>query len=298
MEKHLLENLKLAYQSGKGSRKMVPVLITEDTVELITTLLYERNNCQISEDNVYLFPNTGASLDHASGYHCLKSIVFICPSLKKPNLLIADKFRHRVSTMFAQLDLPDEQRQIFYSHMGHSETINKNVYQCPLAVREVTQVGKFLLNNDNNGYLTNAENGHQGSLDQVNRSENDKQITVDESDMPLNERGGKAGEEVVQIDAECTIEVIQSGSQTRNIEKKSGRNYSKWKETESNLFKKQFKDYITDTTNDGRLPGKHEVLKFLEEVSILEGHKNKVHLVKTKIFNEKKKHRDGKFKKV
>ena len=55
MEKHLLENLKLAYQSGKGSRKMVPVLITEDTVELITKFLCERSNCQISEHNVYLF---------------------------------------------------------------------------------------------------------------------------------------------------------------------------------------------------------------------------------------------------
>ncbi|GFS05951.1 histone-lysine N-methyltransferase SETD8-A [Elysia marginata] len=102
---------------------------------------------------------------------------------------------------------------------------------------------KHLLEN-----LKLAYQSGKGSLDQVNPSENDKQITVDESDMPLNEREGKASEEVVQTDADCTIEVIQSGSQTRNIEKKSGRNYTKWKETESNLVKKHFKDYITDTT--------------------------------------------------
>ena len=294
MEKHLVENLKLAYQSGKGSRKMVPVLITEDTVELITKLLCERSNCQISEHNVYLFPNTGASLDHASGYHCLKSIVDTCPSLKKPKLLIADKFRHRVSTMFAQLDLPDEQRHIFYSHMGHSETINKNVYQCPLAVREVTQVGKFLLNDDNR-YVTNTKTGPQQGLDQLNSSENGEQITVDETNIPLNEH---EGEVVVQTHAECILEVSESSGQTRHIEKKSGRNYTKWSEAESNLVKEYFKDYISDTTNNGRLPGKHEVLKFLEEVSILEGYENKIHLVKTKVFNEKKKYRGGKFKRV
>ena len=130
-EKYLIKNLKLAYQSGKGSRKMVPVLITEDTVGPITRLLSERINCNVPENNQYLFPNTGNSNDHVSGYYCLKSVVDTCSGLKRPELLIADKFRHRVSTIFANLEVPEEQRQLFYSHMGHSEQMNKNVYQCP-----------------------------------------------------------------------------------------------------------------------------------------------------------------------
>ena len=165
-EKYLITNLKLAYQSGKGSRKMVPVLITEDTVGPITRLLSERINCYVLENNQYLFPNTGNSDDHVSGYYCLKSVVDTCSGLKRPELLIADKFRHRISTIFANLEVPEEQRQLFYSHMGHSEQMNKNVYQCPLAIREVTQVGKFLLNNiDNNSCEhTNRSIGANSSL--------------------------------------------------------------------------------------------------------------------------------------
>ena len=64
--------------------------------------------------------------------------------LERPELLIADKFKHRASTLFALTEVPEEKRHAFYKHMGHSQQINRDVYQCPLAVKEVTQVGKFL----------------------------------------------------------------------------------------------------------------------------------------------------------
>ncbi|GFO11656.1 histone-lysine N-methyltransferase setd8-a [Plakobranchus ocellatus] len=146
MEKYLIDNLKFAYQAEKGSHKLVPVLFPKDTLEPISNLLEERTNCNVAEDNILLFPNTGLSIDHASGYHCLKTVVYSCPNLQQPHLLIADKLRHRVSTLFAQLDLPAENREMFYRHMGHSEAINKNVYQCPQTVNEITRVGRFLLN--------------------------------------------------------------------------------------------------------------------------------------------------------
>ena len=33
--------------------------------------------------------------------------------------------------MYAALDLPQSHQDAFYKHLGHSETINKNVYQAP-----------------------------------------------------------------------------------------------------------------------------------------------------------------------
>ncbi|GFN81847.1 histone-lysine N-methyltransferase setd8-a [Plakobranchus ocellatus] len=110
MDKYLIDNLKLAYQAGKGSRKLVPVLFPKDTLGPISKFLEERSNCNVAEENIFLFPNTGLSIDHASGHHCLKTVVYSCPNLQQPHLLIADKFRHRVSTLFAQLDLPAENR--------------------------------------------------------------------------------------------------------------------------------------------------------------------------------------------
>ncbi|GFN83940.1 histone-lysine N-methyltransferase setd8-a [Plakobranchus ocellatus] len=113
MEKYLIDNLKLAYQAEKGSRKLVPVLFPQDTLEPISKLLEERTNCNVTENNIFPFPNTGLSIDHASGYHCLKTVVYSCPNLQQPHLLIADKFRHRVSTLFAQLDLRQKTEKCF-----------------------------------------------------------------------------------------------------------------------------------------------------------------------------------------
>ena len=70
--------------------------------------------------------------------------------LEKPQLLMADKFRHRTSTQFVILEIPHESREMFYKHMGHSdsEQMKRNVYQCLLVIRETTEVGNFLQNLD------------------------------------------------------------------------------------------------------------------------------------------------------
>ena len=52
--------------------------------------------------------------------------------------------RHRISILYAGLELPQAERDLFYTHMGHSESINKHVYQTPLAIQEITKVGKNL----------------------------------------------------------------------------------------------------------------------------------------------------------
>jgi len=39
-------------------------------------------------------------------------------------------------------------RTLFYKHMGHSSTVNANVYQTPLAEAEITHVGMHLTSID------------------------------------------------------------------------------------------------------------------------------------------------------
>ena len=62
--------------------------------------------------------------------------------------IVATKNCHRISTLFAGLDVPQKDRELFYSHMGHSEDINRNVYQAPLAIQEITSMGKQLMQID------------------------------------------------------------------------------------------------------------------------------------------------------
>ena len=47
--------------------------------------------------------------------------------------------------MYAMLHLPEEERELFYKHMGHSKTINETVYQAPPALMEVLKVGRNLV---------------------------------------------------------------------------------------------------------------------------------------------------------
>nr|XP_047140924.1 uncharacterized protein LOC124815988 [Hydra vulgaris] len=52
--------------------------------------------------------------------------------------------RHRLSTLVAGLGVSDAQMSLAYDHFGHSETINKTIYQAPAAHRQLLSTGKHL----------------------------------------------------------------------------------------------------------------------------------------------------------
>ncbi|XP_065677435.1 uncharacterized protein LOC136071762 [Hydra vulgaris] len=87
------------------------------------------------------------SENHVSGWHVVNKI---CSKLvlKSPKDIIATKNRHRISTLFASLDVEEKDKELFYSHMGHSEKMNQDFYQAPLALLELTRVGKQLMKID------------------------------------------------------------------------------------------------------------------------------------------------------
>ena len=103
----------------------------------------KRKAANVKDENVYIFACTHGSNNHCSGWHTLSNI---CDKVNVSNksLLTATKNRHRVSTIFASLDMPSKDRQLFYDHMGHSAGINEAIYQAPPAVMEVIKVGKNL----------------------------------------------------------------------------------------------------------------------------------------------------------
>ena len=142
LEKFLLGRYKLAYQSGKRV-KLVPLLIVDDCWKAIDILANPeiRKQVNVYASNRYVFPNTRFSTNHVSGW---KAVEKCCQMAGLDNSITATQMRHYVATVYAGLEIPDEERKQFYEHMGHSEAINKNVYQSPLAVKEVIQVGGFL----------------------------------------------------------------------------------------------------------------------------------------------------------
>ena len=125
-----------------------------------------RIKASINPSNKFLFPSTRGSLDHVQGNDCIQKVATKAGAFKN---ITGMKMRHRAATMFANLEMPKKDKEFFNSHMGHSSEVNKNIYQCPPAVRELQQVGSFLTQ------IEDSERNHR------------KNITTAEKDTPQNE---------------------------------------------------------------------------------------------------------------
>ena len=137
-EQYLLGCFKLAYLKGKG-RKYVPVLIPNDLLSAIQVIERDRLAFGIREENPFLFA-TKTGLSHCSGWHAVAEVCAEAGIL----MITATKMRHRLSSIYASLDMSPENQKIFLQHMGHEEQINKENYQCPLGVRTTCVMGKML----------------------------------------------------------------------------------------------------------------------------------------------------------
>lgn len=145
IDQTLFKDMKVAYQSGKGNNHLVPVLIPVDTVAALKLLSdpVVRMAAGVLNSNEYLFPSTQNSSDHVSGWHAVNKVCMTA-KVTDPTRLTATKMRHRISTIYAGMDVPENERHFFYSHMGHSADINADIYQTPLAVAEISKVGRCL----------------------------------------------------------------------------------------------------------------------------------------------------------
>ena len=151
-EKQLIEKFLICYMAGKGNH-LVPVLIPEDCtrgMEIMTDPAV-RKDVGVSRDNKFIFANTEDSNFHVLGWDCTKRMCTQA-GIPNPELFTATKQRHRVSTLYAQTEASERERQAFYSHMGHSKEVNEGTYQYPLPLMEITKVGRHLYNFDINGW--------------------------------------------------------------------------------------------------------------------------------------------------
>ena len=137
--------MKITYQTGKGNNHLVPNLFPVDTIEAMKLLsdLKIRNDVGIKSNNPYVFASGKSSDSHCSGWHALTSICEKLPIQNKTRLN-ATTNRHRLSTLIASQSMIESERNLFYEHMGHSEAINRNIYQAPPAIMQLIKTGKRL----------------------------------------------------------------------------------------------------------------------------------------------------------
>ena len=140
-ERSFFSQMKVMYQSGKRNH-LVLFLVPADTTAALDKLCDSETRAQsrVADTNRYLFPSTHQSPDHVYGWYAMNCVAQ-CAGVKVVKLITATKMRHRVSTIYASLDVPLNQRQNLYRYMAD---INASIYQAPLAELEVTQVGRVL----------------------------------------------------------------------------------------------------------------------------------------------------------
>jgi len=80
---------------------------------------------------------------HVNGWHAVKRVCTDA-AIEDIEKMTATKMRHRISTLYAVMDVLQNERIYFYKHMGHSADINANIYQVPLAAAEIVMVGSRL----------------------------------------------------------------------------------------------------------------------------------------------------------
>lgn len=142
-EQKLVESMQIMYGPGKANH-LVPCLVPNDCKAALDVLC----NMQIREDvglnrhNTFVFANTENSLEHVAGNDAVNYMCNV--AMIKSDQITATANRGRVSTLYALLDLPADQRQLFYKHMGHSEKVNIGTYQRPLPIQEIVKVGRHL----------------------------------------------------------------------------------------------------------------------------------------------------------
>jgi hypothetical protein len=156
IEQKLFHDFKLTYQSGKGINHIVPILFPPDTVTAMNKLsdVSIRAAAGVHNDSKYVFPSTKLSLVHVSGWHAVNRVA-VAAGVAHPELMNATKMRHYISTLYAARDVPENSRQIFYKHMGHSDKVNQHVYQAPLSHQEITHAGFHLKEIDNGTFAQN-----------------------------------------------------------------------------------------------------------------------------------------------
>ncbi|VDI71111.1 Hypothetical predicted protein [Mytilus galloprovincialis] len=115
--------LKNVYKAGKGIKILVPVLFTLET--LAATILLDDDDLRQQAEVLSNNSDAGIREDEA----------------KKINDTL---IRHFTSTEMAAKDIPENERQYFYTHICNSEEMNKQTYQAPLAVMEIVKVVKHM----------------------------------------------------------------------------------------------------------------------------------------------------------
>jgi hypothetical protein len=204
VDSSLFHEMMLTYMSGKGNH-LVPVIIPTDCILAMKALADPeiRSMASVSKNNVFIFPCTQESSNHVDGWYASHR-VGVDAEVDDPQKITANKFRHRVSTLYAMLDVSEADRELFYAHMGHSAKINANIYQAPLAESELLRVGNHLMAMDGQDIRPTISKSSKTSEKNSFSSQINKQSSAVTLQIPFDEQPSTSTTNLQSTDLELS----------------------------------------------------------------------------------------------
>ncbi|XP_060582162.1 uncharacterized protein LOC132738621 isoform X2 [Ruditapes philippinarum] len=291
--KYLVGQFKLCYLQGKG-KKFAPVLVPNDIVKAIDILVKERYSFGISNSNKHVFATKERSgtTSHCSGWHALREV---CKKADVAVFVTATKMRHRLSTVYASLDMSVADQKIFLEHMGHEKDINKDNYQCPQGIRTVKVMGKMLKSIDKGDICTHY---NKKLVEPVELSRSQK-YTVSKDPRNTEKADLSCEDEQTEDGRENSMKddghfQVKDAEPVIDAEPKKSGHQVKWTKKDTALLKDFFGSCIfsRDVNNKGQLPSKEQIKDFInkyrpESLSDLPFQEQYLK-TRAKLFNERK----------
>ena len=127
---------------GKGGR-MVPILLSPSMVESLVQLCDTREQCEIRENNPYLFAIPNA-MSFFRGSDLLRQFAHQC-DLRHPEAMTSTKLRKQLATLSTVLNLKNTESDQLADFMGHNMRVHDKFYKLPEGTLQLAKVSKILM---------------------------------------------------------------------------------------------------------------------------------------------------------
>ena len=144
VEKAMCQKLTRVEVVGKRGR-IVPILLTKDMREAISTLNLTRDAVGVSCDNPYVFARPYFdSVFPTSTSAAMRKYSVEC-NATNPLTMRATKMRKHIATMTQLLCLKENELDLVAGHMGHDVRIHREFYRLPESSLQLAKVSKILV---------------------------------------------------------------------------------------------------------------------------------------------------------
>lgn len=142
LEKKLCKHFQRIELKGKRGRK-VAILLTPDVLASMESLVKNRRNCDVPDENPFMFGRPQA-LSHFRGSDVIRQIARTCGA-SHPETLSSTKLRKHMATMSKVLNLKDNEMDDLADFLGHDIRVHRQYYRLSEGTLQLAKISKVLM---------------------------------------------------------------------------------------------------------------------------------------------------------